>query len=101
MYSTRPYIPIENCLTRDIYQQRHISVRRALPINLSQCRVPSIDISSFIPNALYVDGQFANQANHPIALTLPAIQRPRSRFYWPVPATDFIFAFFSTTVAKL
>jgi len=26
------------------------------------------------PNVLYVDGQFANRANHPIALTLPAIQ---------------------------
>lgn len=40
-------------------------------------------------NVLYVDGQFANQANHPIALTLLTIQRPRSRFYWTVPATDF------------
>lgn len=38
------------------------------------------------PNVLYVDGQFANRANHPIALTLQAIQRLRSRFYWIVPA---------------
>lgn len=39
------------------------------------------------PNVLYVDDQFANRANHPIALTLQAIQKLRSRFYWIVPAT--------------
>lgn len=54
------------------------------------------------PNVLYVDDQFANRANHPIALTLPAIQRPRSRFYWTVPATDFKFALLENdrTIAK-
>lgn len=41
------------------------------------------------PNVLHQPSQFANRANHPIALTLPAIQRPRSPFYWTVPATTF------------
>lgn len=44
------------------------------------------------PNVLHVASQFANRANHPIVLTLPAIQRPRSSFYWLVPATGFTFA---------
>lgn len=76
-----------------IYQRRHrgcgsIPCHQFAAVPCSQHRHILI-----YPNVLHVASQFANRPNHPIALTLPAIQRPRSLgFYWPVPATGFAFA---------